>query len=152
MRKVGESNWHGAIFAAAGLERINLRPANSIELDWMLPAPAQGAVMVVCRDGAAEVLEACASFNDEPTATCAKIERDFLRELLGGCSTPISALAQIENGAIHFKGNILSVDGKQKVDIERTIAKNEAEGWGSQLANELLKNGGQVIADGIRSK
>jgi hydroxymethylbilane synthase len=61
-------------------------------------------------------------------------------------------LAQIENGAIHFKGNILSVDGKQKVDIERTIAKNEAEGWGSQLANELLKNGGQVIADGIRSK
>jgi hydroxymethylbilane synthase len=152
MRKVGESNWHGAIFAAAGLERINLRPANSIELDWMLPAPAQGAVMVVCRDGAAEVLAACASFNDEPTATCAKIERDFLRELLGGCSTPISALAQIENGAIHFKGNILSVDGKQKVDIERTIAKNEAEGWGSQLANELLKNGGQVIADGIRSK
>jgi hydroxymethylbilane synthase len=152
MRKVGESNWHGAIFAAAGLERINLRPANSIELDWMLPAPAQGAVMVVCRDGAAEVLAACASFNDEPTATCAKIERDFLRELLGGCSTPISALAQIENGAIHFKGNILSVDGKQKVAIEKTIAKSEAEGWGSQLANELLKNGGQVIADGIRSK
>ena len=49
LRKLKESNWYGAIFAAAGLERINLRPANSIDLDWMLPAPAQGAIMVVCR-------------------------------------------------------------------------------------------------------
>ncbi|RYY52870.1 MAG: hydroxymethylbilane synthase, partial [Chitinophagaceae bacterium] len=44
LRKLGESNWHGAIFAAAGLERINLRPAAAVELDWMLPAPAQGAI------------------------------------------------------------------------------------------------------------
>src|SRR6478735_8357513 len=49
LRKVEESNWNGAIFAAAGLERIHLRPENSIELDWMLPAPAKGAIMVVCR-------------------------------------------------------------------------------------------------------
>ncbi len=152
MRKVGESNWHGAIFAAAGLERINLRPENSIELDWMLPAPAQGAVMVVCREGAREVIDVCAAFNDETTATCAKVERDFLRELLGGCSTPISALAQIKNDNIFFKGNILSVDGKQKVSIEKTTGRNEAQDWGRLLAIELLNNGGQVIADGIRSK
>src|SRR4051812_15242365 len=37
LRKVGESNWNGAIFAAAGLERIALRPENAIDLDWMLP-------------------------------------------------------------------------------------------------------------------
>jgi hydroxymethylbilane synthase len=49
LRKLKESNWNGAIFAAAGLERIDLRPENSVELDWMLPAPAQGAIMVVCR-------------------------------------------------------------------------------------------------------
>jgi hydroxymethylbilane synthase len=50
LRKVEESNWNGAIFAAAGLERIGLRPENSIELDWMLPAPAQGAIMIVCKE------------------------------------------------------------------------------------------------------
>src|SRR4030095_14454511 len=44
LKKVSERNWNGAVFAAAGLERINLRPSNSIELDWMLPAPAQGAI------------------------------------------------------------------------------------------------------------
>src|SRR5258705_700590 len=46
LQKVKDNNWQGAIFAAAGLERINLRPQNCIELDWMLPAPAQGAIMV----------------------------------------------------------------------------------------------------------
>jgi hydroxymethylbilane synthase len=152
MRKVSESNWHGAIFAAAGLERINLRPHNSIELDWMLPAPAQGAVMVVCKEGETAVLNACAAFNDETTALCTKIEKDFLRELLGGCSTPISALAEMEQDTIRFRGNILSVDGKQKVEIEKSIHKAGAKEWGRQLAIGLLQNGGQEIADGIRKQ
>ena len=93
LRKLKESNWHGAIFAAAGLERINLLPENSIELDWMLPAPAQGAIMVVCREDDDYCLHACIHFNDIRTALCTRIERDFLRTLLGGCSTPISGLA-----------------------------------------------------------
>ena len=100
LRKLGESNWAGAVFAAAGLERIGFRPENSIELDWMLPAPAQGAIMVVCREKDDYTFDSCQTFNDEDTALCTKIERDFLRTLLGGCSTPISALATIRNGEI----------------------------------------------------
>lgn len=106
LRKLKESNWHGAIFAAAGLERINLRPENSIELDWMLPAPAQGAIVVVCRSTDDHAFECCKSFNDDETALCAKIERDFLSALMGGCSTPISALAVVRGGEIIFRGNI----------------------------------------------
>lgn len=151
MKKVTESNWDGAIFAAAGLERIDLRPENSIELDWMLPAPAQGAIMVVCRDGDDFCLNACSHFNDEMTAICTKIERDFLKTLLGGCSTPISALAMIKDDQIHFEGNILSVDGKEKVAIAKTILISEQENWGIKLAHEVLNNGGQAIADGIRN-
>ena len=150
MRKVAESNWHGAIFAAAGLERINLRPKNAIELEWMLPAPAQGAVIIVCRENETALLNACAALNDKPTATCTKIERDFLRELLGGCSTPISALAQINAGEIYFRGSILSIDGKQKAAIEKNISLKDATGFGTLAAIELLKKGGQSIADGIR--
>jgi hydroxymethylbilane synthase len=37
----------GAVFATAGLERINLKPTDFINLDWMIPAPAQGAMVVV---------------------------------------------------------------------------------------------------------
>src|ERR1700694_144870 len=67
LRKVQEHDWNGAIFAAAGLERICLRPENSVDLDWMLPAPAQGAVMVVARAEDGQALEACMPLNDAGT-------------------------------------------------------------------------------------
>lgn len=150
LRKLQEENWDAAIFAQAGLERINLRPANSIILDWMLPAPAQGAIMVVCRKDDQYSFDACQYFNDSATATCTKIERDFLRTLLGGCSTPISALAEMKNNLIHFKGNILSLDGNKKVEIEKTLGIEESDSMGINAANELLDNGGKEIADSIR--
>ena len=151
LQKVLESNWDGAIFAAAGLERISLRPGNALELDWMLPAPAQGAITVVCRDRDTTVLKAIKSLHDDNTGTCTGIEREFLRELMGGCSTPISALAQADRDEIHFRGNILSPDGKQKVEIEQVVKKKNATGFGKKLAIQLLNNGGQEIASIIRN-
>jgi hydroxymethylbilane synthase len=150
LRKLQEENWNAAIFAQAGLERINLRPANSIIIDWMLPAPAQGAIMVVCRKDDQYSFDACQYFNDRSTAICTKIERDFLRTLLGGCSTPISAFAKIKNDKVFFKGNILSLDGTKKAEIEKTIVIEESDGMGTNAANELLNNGGKEIADSIR--
>ena len=151
LKKVEESNWNGAIFAAAGLERIGLRPSNSIELDWMLPAPAQGAIMIVCREADEFCLQACEKLNDAGTALCTRIERDFLRTLLGGCSTPISALAEIKNDTFFFKGNILSVDGKEKVEIEMESPISAADETGIKAAHELLDNGGRKITEGIRN-
>lgn len=151
LRKVQENEWAGAIFAAAGLDRINLRPNNAVVLDWMLPAPAQGAVMVVCREGDTYPYEACHAFNDEDTAICVQIERDFLRTLLGGCSTPISALAKIEAGNLVFRGSVLTLDGKQKAEVSKTVAIDQAEGLGIRMAEEILNNGGQVIVDCIRN-
>jgi len=151
LRKVQENNWDGAIFAAAGLERINLRPQNAVDLDWMLPAPAQGAIMVVCREADNFSLEACQHFNHSDTALCTKIERDFLRILLGGCSTPISALAQVKGNDVYFRGNILSVDGKDKVAIEKTINLNASFNLGNTAAVEILNKGADKIADAIRN-
>jgi len=153
LQKVADSNWTGAIFAAAGLERINLRPENSFELDWMLPAPAQGAIMVVCRNNDKESWEACRNFNDEDTALCVKIERDFLKTLMGGCSTPISALAQIENGKVVFKGNIVATDGSAKVEVEKQATVDNAADLGVTAAEEILKKGAADIVArlGIRS-
>jgi hydroxymethylbilane synthase len=140
LRKIKENNWNGAIFAAAGLERIGLRPENSIDLDWMLPAPAQGAITIVCRNDDTFSFNVIRELNDRNTQLCTKIERDFLRGLLGGCSTPISALAVIENGKIIFKGNICSPDGKQKIEIEKEVKIENSDDLGTVLANELLKN------------
>ncbi|MDE1192908.1 MAG: hydroxymethylbilane synthase [Arachidicoccus sp.] len=152
MRKLHENNWDAAIFAAAGLERINERPTTSIEIDWMLPAPAQGAIMVVCRNDDKVTFEKIHSLNDEQTALCTKIERDFLKTLMGGCSTPISAFAEFADDKIFFKGNILSPDGKQKLEIEKeTIAANANE-LGVLAAKELLENGAEEIVKAIVQK
>jgi hydroxymethylbilane synthase len=151
LRKVEESNWNGAIFAAAGLERIGVRPVNSIDLDWMLPAPAQGAILVVCREQDGHLLEACKGLNDEATALCAKVERDFLSELQGGCTAPVSALAQVKNDTLHFTGSIHSVDGKEKVVVEKEMPIKNSNDLGTIAARWLLENGGKAIADTIRN-
>lgn len=151
MQKIAQSNWHGAILAAAGLERIQLRPESAIELDWMLPAPAQGAIMIVCRQDDIEIINATLKLNDDQTEMCTRIEKDFLRGLMGGCSTPVSALAVTDKKDIYFKGSLLSVDGKQKIEIEKYIAQKDTPGFGSRMAQEILNNGGQEIADALRN-
>jgi hydroxymethylbilane synthase len=149
LNKLIENEWDGAIFAAAGLERIELRPGNAIDLDWMLPAPAQGAIITVCREQDIQARAACQSFDDAPTALCTYIERDFLRALLGGCSTPISALAEIKKGKLHFKGNIVSVDGTNRIDIEKILPVEDAGQLGRQAAAEILQKGGRKITDAL---
>jgi hydroxymethylbilane synthase len=150
LRKLAEEDWDAAIFAQAGLERIQLRPENSVVLDWMLPAPAQGAILVACREDDEQSFTWCQPLNDEDTALCTRIERDFLRTLLGGCSTPISALAEIEDGDIYFSGQLLSLDGRQNVTIEKILPAEIADGIGKTAAEELLERGGKEIADKIK--
>ena len=64
------SDWNGAIFAAAGLGRIGLTPQNAVNLEWMVPAPAQGAIMVACLESDKETLETCSALNHEETEIC----------------------------------------------------------------------------------
>ncbi len=151
LRKLKESNWQGAVFAAAGLERIGLRPENAIDLDWMLPAPAQGTIMVVCRKDDEKTFECCLPLNHEETALCTKIERDFLSALMGGCSTPISALAEVRGEEVYFKGNILSPDGKQIAECSATDQLKDANDTGFKAAKTILKSGAQAILDNMKN-
>ena len=150
LKKLESEPWDAAIFAQAGLERIGLRPENSLVIDWMLPAPAQGAIAVVCRAEDDGAYQACQHFNDTDTALCTKVERDFLRTLEGGCSTPVSALATIEGGFVHFRGSIVSLDGRHMAQLEKWIPESESVEFGREAAAELLENGGREIADSIR--
>lgn len=151
LRKLNESSWNGAIFAAAGLERINIRPENSVDLDWMLPAPAQGAIMIVCREQDDYSLQSAIPLNDSDTALCTKTERDFLSTLMGGCSTPISALATIDKNELLFRGNIVSTDGNRKWDVVKKINKTSASDIGVLAASELLAEGKEGMISSFRS-
>jgi len=127
MQKLKDNDWNGAVFAAAGLERINLKPDNFINLDWMIPAPAQGAMVVLAMENDGFTIDAVSQLNDIETEICTYIERQFLRTLEGGCTAPIGALAKYNENddTIDFKGVLLSIDGKQKLEIDKTVDISE---------------------------
>ncbi|WP_395049488.1 hydroxymethylbilane synthase [Flavobacterium sp.] len=150
MQKLNDSDWNGAVFAAAGLERINLKPTDFIDLDWMIPAPAQGAMVIVAMQNDDFCKEAVAKLNHNETEICTQIERQFLKTLEGGCTAPIGALAKINNNEIHFVGNLFSIDGKEKLEIERTISLNNWTDFGKNCANEILEKGGDKLMKTIK--
>jgi hydroxymethylbilane synthase len=115
----------------------------------MLPAPAQGAIVVQARDNDDYSIEACGLLNDQDTATCTFVEREFLRALLGGCSTPISTHAVIEGEEIIFRGNILSADGSRRIEVEKILPVSISKELGREAARELLNNGGWEIIESL---
>ena len=154
MQKLAESDWNGAVFAAAGLERINIKPENYINLDWMIPAPAQGAMLVVAMANDEFTKDAVSQLNDIETEICTYIERQFLKTLEGGCTAPIGALAQYdeEKDTIEFKGVLFSVDGKQKLEIEKSVDISEWKKLGFHSAQEILNTGGAELMTQIKKQ
>ncbi len=155
MQKVADSEtWSGAIFAEAGLERINLKPENFIALDWMIPAPAQGAMLVVCNAEDLFSLEAVSQLNHIETEICTYIERQFLRTLEGGCTAPIGAIAiyNEKEDVIDFTGVLFSIDGKQKMEIKKKVEVSEWKKLGFHCAQEILANGGTEVMIEIKEK
>lgn len=150
MQKLNESDWNGAVFAAAGLERINLKPESFIDLDWMVPAPAQGAMVIVAMQNDDFCKEAVAKLNHKETEICTYIERQFLKTLEGGCTAPIGALAKINNNEIHFIGNLFSIDGKEKFEIEESVSLNNWTDFGKNCAEEILEKGGAALMQSIK--
>ncbi len=149
--KLINNDWNAAIFAAAGLERIGLEPDNTVGLTWMVPAPAQGAIMVVALEGDEFVREACAQLNHEPTEICTRQEREFLRILEGGCTAPIGALAYInKENEVTLKGVLLTVDGKKKLESEFSAPLGRHEFLGRDCANSILSRGGKLLMNEIQ--
>ena len=152
LQKLKDNKWQGAIFAKAGLERINLLPENYIDLSWMIPAPAQGAMVIVALEKDAFSIEATSKLNHKYSEICTHIEREFLRTLEGGCTAPIGALAEIIGDEILFKGCLFSLDGQSKLEIERTVERSNYDGFGKECATFILQNGGSELMASIKNK
>ncbi|WP_396161965.1 hydroxymethylbilane synthase [Flavobacterium sp.] len=150
MQKLHDSDWNGAVFAAAGLERINLKPENYIDLDWMVPAPAQGAMVVVAMGNDVFCKEALTKLNHSETEICTHIEREFLKTLEGGCTAPIGALATFTSDKIDFEGVLFSLDGKEKHTIKKSCTFDSYKNFGKKSAEEILNNGGSALMESIR--
>lgn len=152
LKKLEESDWSGAIFAKAGLERIGILPENHLVLNWMIPAPAQGVVGITCRASDADMINLLQVINHEETWLEATIEREFLNAAEGGCSAPIGAYAQIRGHEVELKAVIFEPDGSKKVNFSGSCALPNTMHFGRTAAEEALQNGGAEIMKKIKDE
>jgi hydroxymethylbilane synthase len=150
LQKLQDSDWDGAIFAQAGLERLGLAPEFVEPLTWMLPAPAQGAVVVVGRQDQRQIAQTLRQISDADTERCTWVERQFLRTLEGGCTAPIGALAQIEGDQLLFKGCVHALDGSQLYEVAEAFGKTDRYDMGCKAATELLAQGADDLIAQIK--
>ncbi len=153
IQKLMDSDWDGAIFAYAGLDRSDILKELKIKglkfqvLGEMIPAPSQGIVGITCRPEF-EMPE----ISDENSKISATIEREFLNVLEGGCTAPIGALAKISDDQIHFEGAILSLDGQKIISVKENFSKKEFQNKGKELAEKCLNQGAKELIESIKTK
>jgi len=124
LRKLDEGVVDATLLAYAGLKRMDMADEATSVLEWdeMLPAVAQGAIGIQCRDDDERALKYIDALNHEETFTCVSCERAFLAALDGNCKTPIAGQAQIINGELKFQGLVAAVDGSQIYRTAKTGA------------------------------
>ena len=150
LKKLKENNWNGTIMAKAGLERLEILPEDYQELNWMIPAPAQGAISVQNLTINPSITKMLKQLNHVETEICTNIERSFLNKLEGGCTAPIGAYAKIANKSIVFRGVLLSAEGKEKIEINEVEKLENIQGLGERFAKKIISLGGDKILNSLK--
>ena len=161
------------VLALSGLRRLGLEHCASevLDLETMLPAPAQGALAVEARAGedSAELARAVAVLDDESTRLAVTAERALMARLGAGCAAPVGAWAHLRGGdreprVLVLRAVVTSLDGRQEVGCELSTelpeategpeaagdaaeAVRAAEALGARAAEVLLEDGADQIVD-----
>ncbi len=140
LRKLQDGVADATFLAVAGLKRLGLqdRITAPVPIDQMLPAVAQGAIGLEIRAGDERTADLIAPLNDAASALAVTTERSFLARLEGSCRTPIAGYAQLDHGQLHFRGQVLSPDGKKGYDVARQGPAANALDLGLSAADDVL--------------
>lgn len=152
--KVAEGQLDAIVVAVAGLQRLgpvdlDLR-AVPLEPGQCLPAPAQGALAVECREDDEDTRRALARIHDEETGCCVIAERTMLATLQGGCTAPIGAHARFvdvpgEGRRLELLGMLADPNGTDLYRASHRAAVTEPELLGRTLATTLAEEGAEVL-------
>ncbi|MGQ0741829.1 MAG: hydroxymethylbilane synthase [Alphaproteobacteria bacterium] len=144
LAKLARGEADAIILAKAGLGRLNLSPAGAEKLDW-LPALCQGAIGAEIRLGDTRVQDLVFPVNNMESAAAIACERGFLVGLEGSCRTPVAGLAEYRHGKISFRGEVLTLDGRNHWAVARDIMVQVDD-------LDSLARIGREAADEIREK
>jgi len=139
LKKLNEGIVDATLLALAGLNRMDMTKhlTNVLEWDEMLPAVAQGAIGIQCREGDERIMRYLDALNHPETKVCVDCERAFLAALDGNCRTPIAGQAKLVDGKVFFTGLIAKPDGSLKYETSRTGAPEDAVQLGTDAGEEL---------------
>ena len=152
IQKLKNSQWDATILASAGLIRLGLENEIGQELSWMVSAPAQGAVAIICHVENESIKSIVNELNDEGTALCTRIERSFLNILNGGCSAPVGAHVTLSDNTLFFEGVVASTDGKEKITISLKDDKVNGLHLAQRAAQEALDKGAQKLIESAENE
>jgi hydroxymethylbilane synthase len=144
LRKLEEGVADATFLACAGLNRLGLAQhiTAAMQTDVMLPAVAQGAIGIEINLNDADTARLLAPLNDVPTALCVAAERAYLARLEGSCRTPIAGLAELSDGQLRLRAEILTPDGAHVAVAEGVAEAEDAVRLGEQVAAEVLGRAG----------
>ncbi|RUT29349.1 hydroxymethylbilane synthase [Arsenicitalea aurantiaca] len=144
LQKLREGVADGTLLALAGLNRLDQRSQVTEILDPELfpPAPAQGAIGLEIRAEDTRTRGLVAPLDHAETTIAVRAERAFLRELDGSCRTPIAARSTLGNGQLTIFGQLLTPDGREIVEGEKTGPAGEADALGQALGAMLIARAG----------
>ena len=141
LAKLDAGDYDAIVLACAGLQRLGLDARIRARLDapdW-LPAPAQGAIAIECRDGDDAAAHLLAALDDAPTRRCVEAERAMNRALHGSCHVPVAALAWLDGERLRLHGLVGSAqDGRM---VRASADGMEPEALGVDVAGRLLDAG-----------
>lgn len=139
LRKLEEGVVAATFLALAGLNRLKIAPEGMqvLQTDEMLPAVAQGAIGIECRENDERVLAYLKPLDDAPTRMRVEAERALLAVLDGSCRTPIAALAELDGVGMRLRGAIARPDGTDLIEIERRGNARDGVKLGEDAGAEL---------------
>ncbi len=153
LRKAESDTYDAVILAAAGLTRMGWqdRITEYLPFDRFVPSPGQGALAIETRTDPDPAYAIAKSLDAKEVALAVRLEREFLRAMGGGCTTPIGAHAEINGESVHIWAMIASDDGtalaRASEDIPLSIAEKTIPDLAERMVNEIRQhwNGPDVV-------
>lgn len=145
LRKLVEGVADATLLALAGLNRLDKSHVVTeiLEPEVLLPAVAQGAIGITCRDNDATMQELVLALNHQPTLVRVLAERALLDELDGSCRTPIGGLAEfLGDGRLRLRALVAKEDGSAVFETERVGSATDGEAMGRDAGAELRQRAG----------
>jgi hydroxymethylbilane synthase len=143
LAKLDAGDYDAIVLACAGLQRLGFatRVRSRLDAPEWLPAPAQGAIAIECRDHDSLTRELCMPLDDAHTRTCVEAERAMNRALHGSCHVPVAALARLDGTRLTLEGLVGSPGDGRLVRAQGEGDGMQAEAIGMAVAQRLFDNG-----------